>query len=257
MNYEILLWEGQLRALVLAGGFAKRMWPITLEVAKPLLEVAGKPALDYLMEKLLRIKEVDAVVITINKRFEPQFRNWLEARNYGNVELIVEEATREEEKLGAVAGIANALSKLKGQDCLIVAGDNVFDFDLNDFVKRFIELNKPLIGLYDIKSLEQARRYAVVEVDSSWRIRRMVEKPEEPWSTLVAICIYALPFKDLLLVEEYLRKGGSRDAPGRFIAWLVQQREVYGYLFSGVWFDIGDATSYTMADRFFKNQTFT
>jgi len=244
-----------LKALVLAGGFAKRMWPITLEVAKPLLEVAGKPVLDYLIDKLLGLKELDGIVLTINKRFEEQFKAWLDARKLGNVEFIVEEATREEEKLGAVAGIANALPRIENHDCLIIAGDNIFDFTLQPFIQRFKELHKPLIGLYDVGSLEKAKHYAIVEVDESWRIKKMVEKPPQPWTTLIAICVYALPNQTLQLVKKYLASGGSPDAPGRFIAWLTQQTTVYGHLFKGTWFDIGDPESYQQADQHFKLKT--
>ena len=239
-----------MKALVLAGGFAKRMWPITLEVAKPLLEVAGRPVLDYLMERLGEV-EVDRVVLTVNRRFEGQFREWARSRGY-DVELIVEEAMSEEEKLGAVAGIANALPAVEGDDCLILAGDNVFDFSLKGFIDRYSELGRPLIGLYDVGDLDKAKRYAVVEVDDDWRIRRMVEKPSEPWGSLIAVCIYALPPRELASVQDYLAQGGSRDAPGKFIEWLVNRTDVYGYLFKGAWFDIGDPSSYAEADRYFR-----
>ncbi len=222
---------------------------LTKNIAKPLLKVKGRPIIDYLMEKILELDEINEILISISRRFEKQFRNWLRTRNYRNTRFIIERSLSEEEKLGAVAAIAKIIPELGREDCLRVAGDNLFTFSLRGFLDFFSEKKSPVIGIYDIKDLDLARNYAVVKLDENFRVISLVEKPGKPDSGLIATCIYAMPFKHLALVDAYLREGGNRDAPGYFIEWLCSKTRVYGYLFRGRWYDIGNMKSYEEAKK--------
>lgn len=240
-----------MKALILAGGFARRLRPLSDRVAKPLLEVGGRPVIDHIMERILELGDVEEVLVTVNRKFERQFRGWLASRGYRNIKLVVEESTREEEKPGAVASIARVLPLLEGQDCLIVAGDNLFTFSLSGLLNFYREVRSPVVGLYDVKNPGLARRYAVVKLGEEGRILELVEKPEKPGTTLIATCIYAMPHRALEKVREYLDRGGNRDTPGHFIGWLCKRVDVYGYVFRGLWFDVGTFETYKRAKREF------
>jgi glucose-1-phosphate thymidylyltransferase len=231
-------------AIILAGGYGKRLWPIALNTAKPLLPVCGRPVIEYIMEKLDEVECLRRILISTNLRFEDDFRRW--ARSYGDerIEVVVEESRSEEEKLGAVKALSRLSQRLE-HDALIVAGDNLFTGSLTLMVKRYS--GRPIIALYDVGDSELARLYGVVRVDDEARIIDFVEKPEKPFSTLVSTGIYILPRQIFDMIEEYLGGGGGRDRLGDFIQWLHRKTPVYGYVLDGDWWDIGDIESYRRA----------
>ncbi|CAB50504.1 sugar phosphate nucleotidyltransferase [Pyrococcus abyssi] len=226
-----------MKVLIMAGGYATRLWPLTKDKPKPLLPVGIKTILDFIMEKVLELN-VDEVYISTNKFFEHKFKPY--AEKYG-VDLIIEDTYREEEKLGTIGAIKNALDSLGLDDYLIIAGDNIFSLSLRDFVSKFT--GKPLIAVYDVGDLELAKRYGVVILEGN-RVVKFIEKPQEPPSTLISTGIYALPRDVMGMIDEYL-KYGNKDAPGYFIQWLIERGiEVYAYKFDDFWYDIGSADSY-------------
>ncbi|HID06422.1 MAG TPA: hypothetical protein EYP10_04660, partial [Armatimonadetes bacterium] len=124
-------------------------------------------------------------------------------------------------------------------------------FCLRGFLDFFYRKRSPVVGLYDVADLSLARNYAVVKLSEERKILELVEKPERPKSTLVATCIYAMPYRALSMVRNYLDEGGKRDAPGYFVEWLCKRVDVYGYVFKGVWLDIGTFETYGRAKREF------
>jgi len=231
-------------AVILAGGYGKRMWPITLNIAKPLLPVCGKPVIEYIMEKLNELKCVEHVIVLTNLKFEYDFKEWARAHTDTRIEVRVEESRSEEEKLGAVQALSRLSQQLE-HDVLVVAGDNLFTGSLSPIVKRYS--GKPIIALYDVRDAELAKLYGVVQIDHDARIVNFVEKPERPFSTLVSTGIYIFPRQVIDMTEEYLSKGGGRDRLGDFIQWLYKKTPVYGYVLDGEWWDIGDIESYKKA----------
>ncbi|WP_087036066.1 sugar phosphate nucleotidyltransferase [Thermococcus litoralis] len=228
-----------MKVLIMAGGYATRLWPITKGKPKPLLPVGNKYIIDYILEKTKELG-LEVYVLT-NKFFEKHFKKWAEENN---VELIVEETLSEEEKLGTIGAIRYAISKLGLDDYLIVAGDNLFSFSLDEFLKRYT--GKPLIAVYDVGDFELAKRYGVVVLEGD-RVVDFQEKPLQPKSTLISTGVYALPKDIIAMVDEYL-KDGNRDSPGYFIEWLLRKGvEVYAYKFNDYWYDIGSADSYLEA----------
>jgi len=234
---------GVMNVVILAGGYATRLWPITMTKAKPLLPVGKKAIIDHVYEK---VSKFGKVFVSTNRRFEDDFRRWARDKD---VDLIVEETTREEEKLGAVRALAE-VSKVLNGEMLVVAGDNIFSFDLDGFVKYYREKGCCVVGLYDVGDFELVKRYSCVEMEGE-RIVRFYEKPKDPKSTLVGIAIYALPKTAVSLLQEYVSGNMHSDNLGNFMSWLCERTEVYGYPFTGIWHDVGNADSYLEALRFY------
>jgi len=239
-------------AIILAGGYAKRLWPLTLNMPKALLPIASKPMIDRVMEKLIPLSpSITKIIISTNLRFQPQFQSWLEARKYSNIELVPDISQSEEEKLGALRALANIAAKIN-EDMLVIAGDNLFTDNLKGFLHFFHERHASTVALYHAKNMDEARSGATVSLDNEDRIVEFVEKPSNPKATLVGACVYAFPEKIRNKLKEYLELGLPTDEPGRFIEWLHKQEPVYGYILKDYLWDIGTLESYQAADKFFS-----
>ncbi len=236
-----------MRIVVLAGGYAKRLWPLTLNRPKPLLPVAGRPILDYLFSGM---PEGSVPVLSVNRRFADKFSAWLEGSGH-RAELVVEETRSEEEKLGAVGALAYLVERLGiDEDLLVVAGDNIFPFTLEEFAAAYS--GKPLVALFRLGDRRAARRYGVAEVEGK-RVTRFVEKPENPPSDLVSTACYLFPARVLPLFGEFLREAEKgKDAPGYFLQWLLSREEIEAFVFDGPWFDIGSREAYIRANLHFN-----
>ncbi|BCS91364.1 MAG: bifunctional protein GlmU [Candidatus Micrarchaeota archaeon] len=239
-----------MKLLLLCGGFAKRLEPITEFIPKPLLPVAGKPLLDHIIDNIMESKEAkfERVIISSNMRFKKNFEYYKEVskRLYNrDIELVIEPVIDNAEKLGAVKGIEYAIRKAGiDDDLLIVAGDNYFDFNLDTMIQEFNRARAVYIALYDIKSLEDAKAFGVVSINDNKEIYKFVEKPENPESTLVSTGIYIFPKEQLSMFNNYLNSNTDVDAIGKFIEWLIKQEKIKGHVFNGEWYDIGNITLY-------------
>ncbi len=235
-------------ALILCGGFAKRLEPITEFIPKPLLYVKGKPLIEYILSSVLETGP-KRIVISTNKKFAAHFSYWISTkRDAGirNIELAVEPVIDNEEKLGAVKGIAYAIRNANlDDDLLIVAGDNYFEFDINGIKNAGLSKRRPVIALYDVKSIDDAKMFGVVKLGEDGKIQGFEEKPEKPQSTLVSTGIYFFPKECLKRFQEYIDSGTNPDAIGYFVEWLIKTSDVYGQTYAeGLWYDIGNLTTY-------------
>ena len=244
-----------LDVILLAGGFAKRLEPISRFIPKPLLHVDGVPLINYTIEKILEIPH-GKIIISVNSKFEKNFRHWLRTVQYENnlkIYLSVEPSKSEEEKLGAIGGLWYTIKTfnvdIDGSDVLVILGDNLFDFSLIQFVGYARRLDEIVIGVYDIKNIEEAKRYGVVTIDEDRRIIDFQEKPKDPKSTLISVGIYYFPNNKLYRIEEFLKENKKTDAIGSFFEWLIRREKVYAYIFQGEWFDIGTPESYIKANE--------
>ncbi len=231
-----------MKALVLAGGYARRLAPITDFVAKPLLPLGDKLVIDWVIDKIREIK-VDEVAVSTNNYYKKEFEYWSKCRAE-NIKLIIEPTHGEEEKFGAIAGINYAMDMMGDDDYIIVAGDNVFDFSMKEFFEFYNKVKAPVLAVYDVKDREKAKRYGVVKINDEGRVVKMQEKPQNPESTLASTACYIFPKGTKKLIEEYLGEKNNPDSPGYFIAWLSQNHEVYAHPFSGLWKDIGNLDEY-------------
>jgi len=230
-------------AIILAGGYGKRLQPFSGDVPKPLLEIAGKPIIGHIFDRLSELKDVRHVIISTNLRFEQQFKKWLDSNPRWKAEIIADRSRSEEEKPGAIASLAQLTSKLS-DSCLIIGGDNLFTASLRPLIQAFKERSSTTVALYDVKDRELARQYSTVTIGDKDRIMGFSEKPAEPDTTLVGTCIYILPKSALSRLKEYLADSVDRDSPGRFIEWLCKREPVYGHVLDGYWWDIGVMEQY-------------
>jgi glucose-1-phosphate thymidylyltransferase len=238
-----------MQALILGAGYGTRLYPLTQTVAKPLLPLAGRPMLDYLLDRIREVDEVEAVHVVTNHKFAASFLEWAASRH---VQVHDDGTTSEEDRLGAIGDIQFVVDRagLSSQDLLVVAGDNLFDYSLADFVRWWHGKGEAsAVVLYDVGSLELAARYGIVEVDENDRLLSFVEKPEQPQSTLASTAAYVYHREHVPLIRRYLDEGNVPDQPGRLLEWLVPRVPVYGYTAGGNWSDIGDAGQLLEADN--------
>jgi len=242
-------------AVVLAGGYAKRLWPLTLYRPKALLPVAGKPMIDFVVDKLVSLNpRMSRIVVSTNLRFQAQFEDWMLARRgeATGLEFMPENSLREDEKLGAVKALADIVEKMEEEEVLVLPGDNLFTDGLEGFVRFFHEKRASVVGLFAARSLEETRKGSNVTVDKDGRVLEFVEKPLHPRTTLVGAAIYAFPVGIRRRLRQYLGLGLNVNEPGRFVEWLRRQETVYGYMFKDYVWDIGNLESYKSADEFFS-----
>lgn len=239
-----------MKALVLAAGYATRLRPLTDDRAKSLLPVGGRPMIDWIIGKIDEVADVDEVHLVTNARFAGDFSAWALTRN-----VIVHDdgTTSNENRLGAIGDIAFVIDRQgwDGEDLLVIAGDNLFEFSLAEFVAfwRGQDSAASAIALFEHPARELLGQYGIVEVDAEGRVKNFVEKPENPPSNLVATATYIYDRAHVALLRAYLAEDNSRDAPGSFIEWLYTRAPVYGYRFSGGWLDIGDYSQLLEADN--------
>ncbi|MCX5685923.1 MAG: nucleotidyltransferase family protein [Candidatus Omnitrophica bacterium] len=238
--------------VILAAGYAVRLQPLTLNTSKSLLTIGGRKILDRIMEKVLSVKEVSSVYIITNARFFENFLAWRKAsKAEGQAVSILNDGTlTNETRLGAVQDIAFAIKERSiADDMMVVAGDNLFDFDLNRFVEfAGAHSDGVSVALHDIADIMLAKNFGVVGVDKDNKVIDFEEKPEKPKSTLVSTGIYYFPKDKLSYIREYVKMRNHLDAPGYYIAWLAKRDKIYGFKFTEDWYDIGNIESYKKAD---------
>ena len=236
-------------SIVLAGGFAKRMLPLTQHTPKQLLDIAGEPMLTHVLRSIEKISP-ERVIISVNSFFSSNFQNYID--NYTgplNLQLFVEDSQNEEEKLGALGALNLLFSELNIRGPVFIAGgDNLSDFDLTAMVSKSNRTNKDVIGLYDVEDENLAKLYGIAELKSD-RIVDFVEKPSDPRSTLAATAYWILSKKGISNFFEYINSGGDKDALGNFLVWNINRTDVLSVSYRGTWYDIGDLESYKAAQN--------
>ncbi len=238
--------------IVLAGGFAKRMWPLTKDMPKHLLKIAGKPMLAYTLDTLVEMDGIGKIFVSTNEAFREHFTSFLKGYSTDEVKLIIEPSPTEEKKLGSVGGLGYLIDKENlSRDTMIIGGDNLFEFHPSEAIKIFNEVHKDIVAVYDVGTLERASLYGIVDVDENGIISKFLEKPQDPPSTLAATALYVFKADTVSLVTKYLNDGGKPDALGHFVTYLVDRSPVFAWKFSGKWFDIGSLDVYHEADAYF------
>jgi len=199
---------------------------------------------DWILDRIREVDDVREIHLVTNAKFASAFRAWAPA----GVVVHDDGTTSEDDRRGAIGDIA--FVDLVGDDLLVIAGDNLFDFSLRDFVAFWRAMGRAsAVALYDVGDWELARKYGIVELADDDRVVGFLEKPEEPPSTLAATATYVFHRDHVALVRRYLEEGSSPDQPGRFVAWLHAREPVYGYRVAGEWLDIGDQGQLREADE--------
>lgn len=228
-------------AIILAAGYATRLYPLTENMPKPLLNVAGKPIIGHIINKLEQIDKINKIYIVTNDKFEQHFKKWLSNFDAEKPIEIVNDGTKSnDDRLGALGDIHFAINKKNIDDELIVvAGDNLFELSLADVTNFFRKRKSNVIILHDVKDFELAKQYGIVEVDESNVVTHFEEKPISPKSTLASTGIYFFPKKTIPLIKKYIAQGNNADKTGSFIEWLHKRDVIYAYVTDKKWYDIG------------------
>jgi glucose-1-phosphate thymidylyltransferase len=239
-----------MKALVLAAGYATRLYPLTLDRPKALLEVGGRPMLDRLLERIGAMG-ADEVIVVTNQKFTPHFEEW--AKDKPEVRVVNDGTTSNDDRLGAIGDIRFVIDELGvDDDLVVVAGDNIFGDDISGFGAFGTEVNAPVLAIHDVGDLSLMREYNQVETDDAGRVTFMEEKPENARTTLAGIALYYYPRHVLPLIRQYLDEGNNPDQPGRLPEWLHSRTPVYTWQLPGEWYDIGSAETLREADAIFS-----
>lgn len=233
-----------MKCLILAAGYATRLYPLTENFPKPLLEVKGKTILDWLVDDIDTSGLVDQYIVVSNHKFVQNFEKWA-AEKKQKITVLDDGTSSNETRLGAVKDIQFAIVELKlDDDLLIIAGDNVLDFSLVKFIQYALEKKTSCIMRYYEPKLERLKKSGVIVVENDGLVINMQEKPEKPLSTWCCPPFYYIVKKDVPLVAKGIEAGCGTDAPGSFIAWLYKKVRVYAMRMPGQRYDIGTLESY-------------
>ncbi|MGZ5004035.1 MAG: nucleotidyltransferase family protein [Chthoniobacterales bacterium] len=246
-----------MNVLILAAGYATRLYPLTLTKAKPLLEVAGKPMLEWVLDNLAPVTEIEHVYIVTNNKFAPDFQNWAieyqKSQPSRSFKIINDGSHDDSDKLGAIGDINLALVRenLSDDDLIVVAGDNLFSEPLTDFVQA-ARGSEATLATYDVGDLEAIKKYSAITTDANGVLTSFEEKPAEPKSTLTGIALYYFSRAVIPLFTTYIAAGNNPDQPGRFIQWLYPRKPVKTHQIKGTWFDIGSKETLEEANQLFR-----
>lgn len=247
-----------MKCLILAAGYATRLYPLTKDFPKPLLEVAGKPILDWLIEDLDKTGLISEYIVVSNHKFAPIFEDWAKNCHFERsrkISVVDDGTSSNETRLGAVKDIQLGIeTRGINDDLLVMAGDNLLSFSLEGFLSYAQEKNTTCIMRYDEPDESRLHKCGVVEVDANDKILSMEEKPAHPKSHWCCPPFYYYKKEDLPLVSVGIAEGCGTDAPGSFIAWLCTKTPVHAYEMPGPRYDIGTLESYEAVKQTFLNK---
>jgi len=249
-----------MKVIILAAGYATRLYPLTLTQPKPLLPVAGKPMIEYVLDNLAPIGGLDRIYVVTNRKFASHFQHWSDGYRAAKAKLdfviVNDDSTDDTNKLGAIGDLHLVLTRERlDDDIIVVAGDNLFSEKLTDFGRFCREKNAPVLAVYDVKDLEQIKKYNAITLAADGRITFFEEKPKKPSSTVTGIALYFYPRSTLALIKQYVAEGNNPDQPGRLIQWLYPRVPVYTWMVPGLWYDIGSKETLEEANRIFAKST--
>lgn len=245
-----------MHVLILAAGYATRLYPLTLTRPKPLLPVAGRPMVEHVLDHLASIEGLGRVYVVTNAKFAKQFQEWADHYHSRQPKLsftiVNDGSTDDSNKLGAIGDLHLVLTREQiDDDLIVVAGDNLFNRSLADFGRCARSRNAPVVAVYDVGSLEQVKKYNSIRTDADGRITFFEEKPQKPESSVTAIALYYYPRAVLPLLRQYIAEGNNPDQPGRLIQWLYPRTPCYTWPVPGLWYDIGSRETLEEANRIF------
>ena len=240
-------------SIILAAGYATRMYPLTLNYPKPLLEVGGKKIIDWLIEDLEK-SGVERTVVVSNHKFISQFQAWAEGRE--NIIVLDDGSEDNDHRLGAVKDIEFAIEKANiDDDIVVLAGDNVLNFSLSSFIEYGRKRKTSCIMRHEEKDENKLRKTGVIEINEDELVLNMEEKPKEPKSNWAVPPFYYYTKEDKDLIKEGIASGCGTDAPGSFVSWLVKTRPVHAYRMIGERFDVGSIEGYEKIKKEYKGIT--
>ncbi|PIN69863.1 hypothetical protein COV93_03810 [Candidatus Woesearchaeota archaeon CG11_big_fil_rev_8_21_14_0_20_43_8] len=248
----------KIKAIILAAGYATRLYPLTLDKPKPLLPVAGKPIMEYILGKVSEVSDIDEVYVVTNNKFFSHFQKWSDGYDTRlDIKVINDGTMTNEDRLGAIGDIDYVITCEKIDDnVLVIGGDNLFEFDVCDMHKLFEEKNTSVVALIDLKSKDAvANKFGVVELDKNKKIIDFEEKPAKPKSSLAATACYLFCREDIKELRRCIEENNKPDNSGDFVRYLTSKKEVHGFVFTEGWFDIGSHDDYKEANAVYSKKT--
>ena len=246
-----------MKVIILAAGYATRLYPLTLTQPKPLLPVAGKPMVEHVLDNLAPIAAIDRVYVVTNAKFATHFQTWSEhyraTKSKFEFTVVNDGSTDDSNKLGAIGDINLVVERenLASSDLVVVAGDNLFSQSLEGFAAE-ARKHPAAIATYDVGDLEAIKKYNNIETDSNGVVTHFEEKPKHPSNTITGIALYYYSKEVVPMFGRYLAEGNNPDQPGRFVQWLYKLKPVFAYQVGGTWFDIGSKETLEEANRIFQ-----
>lgn len=241
--------------MILAAGYATRLYPLTENFPKPLLEVGGKPILDWLIDDLeSNVGKIEEYVVVSNHKFIGSFESWKAGHRFRNKLTLVDDGSiSNETRLGAVKDIQLGIDKAAiDDDLLVMAGDNLLDFSLSEFVSYAERIGTSCIMRYFEGAVERLKKSGVALIDGEEKVLSLEEKPAEPKSNWCCPPFYFYKKEDLHLIRKGIDAGCSTDAPGSLVAWMCKETEIHAFEMPGPRYDIGNLESYKAVKAIFE-----
>lgn len=230
-----------MKAIILVAGYATRLYPLTKNTPKPLLKVGGKPIIDYIVDEVNKIEDVDSIFVISNHKFAEKFVEWANKKVNSKPITVIDDGTDSDEtKRGAIGDIQYTIEQGNiDDDVIIIAGDNLFTYSLKEYYDFYQEKKADCVCVKQFDDMEMIKQLGVVLMDEDCKILDLEEKPQKPKSNKAAFATYMYNRDTVKLFKEYLKEGNSPDAPGYFLQWLHKKKPVYGYVMNGECYDIG------------------
>ena len=242
-----------MKCIIIAAGYATRLYPLTENFPKPLLKVGNRSILERILDDIDTIDDIDEHIIVTNHKFAPVFNEWLATINYSKpIHIIDDGTTNNDNRLGAVKDLLLAIDECEvDDDMMVLAADNILSFSFRGFVDFFKQKASSVIMYYHEPELKRLQRTGVIAVDDNMRVLQMQEKPEKPVSEMAVPPFYIYKKDDMPLIKDCMNHGCGFDAPGNLAHYLVEQTEIYAWQMPGKRFDIGALDSYEEAQHSF------
>ena len=245
-----------MKAIILAAGYATRLYPLTLNKSKALLPINGIPIITYITKEINKIKEVDSILVVSNSRFAKNFCDWeatMKETSAIPIKIIDNGTSSENERRGAIGDIYYTVKheNIVNEDIIVIAGDNFFTYDLESYYNFYKEVDKDCICVKEVSNINLLKQFAVAVIDKNNKIIDLEEKPQEPKSSIGAYASYIYKKETVELIKRYLDEGNKPDSPGYFVQWLYKIKDVMAYKIDGECYDIGTFESYEEAQNLF------
>ena len=245
-----------MKAIILVAGYATRLYPLTKDKPKALLEVNKKPIINYIVEQIDKIDAIDDIFVVSNHKFAKNFEDWAKVTESEKKITVIDDGTDTvETRRGAIGDILFTIEQMKLDDeIMIIAGDNLFTYDLKDFFDYYKKIDCDSVCAKRFENKEMLSQFGIAELDGNNKIIGLEEKPENPKSDIVVYATYLYKKETMPMFKDYMDEGNNLDAPGHFIEWLYKKKDVYAYIFDGECYDVGTHESYEAVQKVFAEK---